>query len=165
MHSKVTPYITLFQLRSRINIVQSSLKELEQNLNDAYKHLWSLSSHHLQPDIIPIHQLHMILKGVQLELTKHPRLKLPLEPMGNKVGKFYDVIKVDHLIYENKIFTLMTIPLVEKDRVFDVYKIHSLPLLHPTLKQIKFKFESPYMAISHDKLFATYPSLGEILTC
>ena len=46
-----------------------------------------------------------------------------------------------------------------------MYKIHSLPLLHPTLKkQIKFKFESPYMAISHDKLFATYPSLDEILT-
>ena len=29
----------------------------------------------------------------------------------------------------------MTIPLVEKDRVFDVYKIHSLPLLHPTLEK------------------------------
>ena len=55
---------------------------------------------------------------------------------------------------------------MEKDRVFDVYKIHSLPLLHPTLKkQIKFRFEYPYMAISHDKLFATYPSLDEILTC
>ena len=65
-------FITLFQLRSRINIIQSALKELEQNLNDAYKHLRSLSSHHLQPDIMPIHQLHKILKSVQLELTKHP---------------------------------------------------------------------------------------------
>ena len=73
---------------------------------------------------------------------------------------------VDSLIYENKILTLMTIALVEKDRVFDVCKIHSLPLLHPSLKkQIKFKFESPYMAISHSKLFAIYPSLDEILTC
>ena len=65
-------FITLFQLRSRINIIQSALRELEQNLNDAYKHLRSLSSHHLQPDIIPINQLHQILKRVQLELTKHP---------------------------------------------------------------------------------------------
>ena len=77
----------------------------------------------------------MILKCVQLELTKHPQLKLPLEPMGDKVWKFYDIIKVDCLIYENKIFTLMTIPLVEKDRVLDIYKIHSLPLLHPNLKK------------------------------
>ena len=125
-----------------------------------------MSSHHLQADIMPVHQLHTILKGVQLELTKHPQLKLPLEPMGDKVWKFYDIIKVDCLMYENKIFTLMTFPLVERDRVFDVHKIHSLPLLHPTLKkQIKFKFESPYMAISQDKLFVTYPSLDEILTC
>ena len=36
----------------------------------------------------------------------------------------------------------------------------------PTLKKrIKFEFVSPYMAILHDKLFATYPSLDEILTC
>ena len=40
-------FITLFQLRSRINIIQLALKELEQNLNVAYKHLKSLSSHHL----------------------------------------------------------------------------------------------------------------------
>ena len=128
-------FITLFQLRSRINLIQSALKELERNLNDAYKHLRSLSSDHLQPDIIPIHQLHWILKSVQLELTKHPRLKLPLEPIGDKVWKFCDIINIDCLIYESKIFTLMTIPLVEKDRVFDVYKIHCLPLLHPTLKK------------------------------
>ena len=84
----------------------------------------SLSSHHLQADIIPVHQLHTILKGVQLKLTKHPRLKLPLEPMGDKVWKFYDTIEVDCLIYENKIFTLMTIPLVEKDSVQCVQNTH-----------------------------------------
>ena len=41
----------------------------------------------------------------------------------------------DCLIYESEIFTLMTIPLVEEYRVLDVYKIHSLPLLHPILKK------------------------------
>ena len=52
------------------------------------------------------------------------------------------------------------------DKVFDVYKIHSLPLLHPVVKKcVTFKFESPYMAISQDQLFVTYPSLDEILTC
>ena len=159
-------FITLFQLRSRINVIQSSIRELEQNLNVAYKYLQSLSMHHLQADVMPVHQLNTILSEVQLELTKHPRLKLPLEPVGDGIWKFYNIIKVDCLIYENKIFTLMTIPLVEKDRVFDVYKIHSLPLLHPIVKKcVTFKFESPYMAISQDQLFVTYPSLDEILTC
>ena len=32
-------FITLFQLRSRINVIQSSIRELEQNLNVAYKYL------------------------------------------------------------------------------------------------------------------------------
>ena len=115
---------------------------------------------------MPVHQLNTILREVQLELTKHPRLKLPLEPVGDGIGKFYNIIKVDCLIYENKIFTLMTILLVEKDGVFDVYKIHSLSLLHPIVKKgVIFKFESPYMAISQDQLFVTYPSLDEILTC
>ena len=100
--------------------------------------------HHLQADMMPVHQLNTILSEVQLELIKHPRLKLPLEPVGDGIWKFYDIIKVDCLIYENKIFTLMTIPLVEKDRVFDVYKIHSFPLLHPVVKKcVTFKFESP----------------------
>ena len=122
--------------------------------------------HHLQADVMPVHQLNTILSEVQLKLTKHLRLKLPLEPVGDGIWKFYDIIKVYCLIYENKIFTLMTIPLVEKDRVFDVYKIHSLPLLHPILKKcVTFKFESPNVAISQDQLFITYPSLDEILTC
>ena len=122
--------------------------------------------HHLQADVMPVHQLNIILSEVQLKLTKHSRLKLPLESVGDGIWKFYDIIKVDCLIYENKIFTLMTIPLVEKGRVFDVYKIHSLPLLHPIVKKhVTFKLESPYMAISQDQLFVTYPSLDKILTC
>ena len=37
-------FITLFQLRSRINVMQSSLRELEQNLNVAYKHFIEFTS-------------------------------------------------------------------------------------------------------------------------
>ena len=63
--------------------------------------------------------------------------------MSDKVWKFYDIIKVDFFNYENKIFTLMTILLVENDRVFDVYVMQLRsgedPELRNTLKNASYR--------------------------
>ena len=106
------------------------------------------------------------LRATPENLKSHPKLKQPVDHQTKSVWKFYSMIQIDCLFYKNKLFTLMTFPLVEKDRIFHVYQAYNLPLVHPILKKkIKYQLKGDFMAISDNLLYITYPTNTEIFNC
>ena len=61
---------------------------------------------------------------------------------------------------------VLLLPLIDKDLQFDLFKAHSLPLLHPKLKKtFTYQLDSPYIALRSDSNYFTIPMYDDILTC
>ena len=58
---------------------------------------------------------------------------------------------------------ILTIPLTDQSLEMDLYKVYSLPALHPKLKIIfTYQLEGEYLAISKNRLYAAIPTAREI---
>ena len=70
------------------------------------------------------------------------------------------------VIYDEMLLCILHVPLVDRSKIFQVFKIHNLPLpLPPLNKQMRHKLDHQYLAISTDKLYVTFPTAEEIFSC
>ena len=64
------------------------------------------------------------------------------------------------------LIVVLILPLIDRDLEFDLFKVHSLPLLHPELKKVfSHEIGNPYIAIQSDGNYLTIPIHSNILTC
>ena len=156
----------IIQFRNRINILQSNIQALKRNLKHLYDQLAAFANHKLTPKIMNVKDLRDTLNTITGTLKAHPKLKLPVDHTTKDVWKYCGVTQIDCLFYKNKPFTLMTFPLVERDRTFHVYQAYNLPLVHPALKKkIKYRLDGNFMATSDNLLYIAYPTNTEIFNC
>ena len=63
-------------------------------------------------------------------------------------------------------FVILEVTLIKKSLVTNVYKVYSLPILHPILQKVfEYLLEEEYLAFSIDDDYAIIPSGHAILTC
>ena len=112
----------IIQFRNRLSILQSNTQSLRENLKRLYSQLVAFTNHRLTPEIMNVKDLRDTLNTITDTLKSHPKLKLPIDHTNKDIWKYYGMTQIDSLFYKNKLFTLITFPLVEKDRIFHVYQ-------------------------------------------
>ena len=86
--------------------------------------------------------------------------------MKDSVYKYYQIVMASAVMYDEMLLCALHIPLVDRSKIFHVFKIHNLPL--PVLilnKQLKHRLDHQYLAISTDKLHVTFLTMEGILSC
>ena len=166
LHASVNFLNFMMSVRHKIAVIRDSIFAIQQNLNHLYIYLNTLSTHKLIPEMLTPYDLLALLKTVVRDLRSHPKLKLPLEPTKNEIYQYYQIMSASAVIYDEMLLCVLYVPLVDRSKTFQVFKIHNLPLpLPPLNKQMRHKLDHQYLAISTDKLYVTFPTAEEIFSC
>ena len=166
LHASVNFLNFMMSVRHKIAVIRDSTFAIQQNLNHLYIYLNTLSTHKLIPKMLTPYDLLALLKTVVSDLRSHPKLKLPVEPTKNEIYQYYQIMSASAVIYDEMLLCILHVPLVDRSKTFQVFKIHNLPLpLPPLNKQMRHKLDHQYLAISTDKLYVTFPTAEEIFSC
>ena len=61
---------------------------------------------------------------------------------------------------------ILTVPLVDQSLHMDLYKVHNLPMLHPTLNvHVQYELGGPYLVTMMEGMFITLPTALDIKLC
>ena len=73
-----------------------------------------------------------LLTKLETKLVSHPRLTLPTWHAEN-IWYLYKFIKLQSFMLSDTLYAVLHIPLVDKSLQFCLFRIHNIPLVHPTL--------------------------------
>ena len=148
-----------------IDRLQVGLLTMRSNVEQVYKYLRVMASNKIDPVMIPPSPLRGLLKNIEEEMRYNPRLKLPYDP-DTEVYMFYSIVQITPVVVEDTLVMLLTIPLMDKSLKLNIYQIHSLPALQPTLGVIaRYQIENKYIAIDDHGLFVAMPDEIEVRIC
>ena len=61
---------------------------------------------------------------------------------------------------------ILTVPLMDQFLHMNLYKVHNLPMLHPTLQMhVQYEIEGPYLATLMDSMYITLPTDIDVRLC
>ena len=129
-------------LSSRINQIEFFLKqylqmelivgELSQLLQKAMLYLEHLRTQlnmlslgHLSPSVITPSKLSFLLARVKEKLPVSVRL--PVDP-SKDLWKYYHILSCTTIFENNKLITIVKIPLLDVNEEYEIFKVHNLPL-------------------------------------
>ena len=70
------------------------------------------------------------------------------------------------IVLDNYLMLILTVPLVDQSLHKDLYKVHNLPMLHPTLHvHAQYEIEGSYLATVMDGMFITLPTALDVRLC
>ena len=118
--------------QNRIYRVYTSVHALQGDTESLFEYMRALASQELNPMIIPPDILKNILHKIETDIRSHARLKLCEDPDTN-IWSYYRTIKLMPIVLEDYLMLILTVPLVDQSIYMNLYKVHNLPMLHPTL--------------------------------
>ena len=66
-------------------------------------------------------------------------------------------------VLQDYLMLILTVPLVDQSLHMNLYNVHNLPMLHPTLNvHVQYKLEGPYLATMMDGMFISLPTALDI---
>ena len=124
-----------------------------------------LASQELNPMIIPPDILKIILHNIEKDIKSHARLKLCENPETN-IWSYYGMVKLTPIVLDDYLMLILTVPLVDQSLHMDLYKVHNLPMLYPTLHvHAQYEIEGSYLATVMDGMFITLPTALDVRLC
>ena len=155
----------LTDARTALSRLTIGILALQQNVEGIYEYMRVLATYKVNPVMIPPYVLRQVLKGVQEDMKRNPRLRLPEDPDKN-IWTYYTIMRVTPVIMENFLVIILTLPILDTSLQMNVYKVHNLPTLHPELQiQFTYELEGKFLAISKDGIYAALPSERDINIC
>ena len=155
----------LHYFQNRIYRVYTSLYTLQGDTDSLFKYMRALASQELNPMIIPPDILKNILHKIETDIKSHAQLKLCEDPETN-IWSYYRTIKLTPTVLEDYLMLLLTVPLIDQSPHMDLYKVHNLPMLHPTLHvHAQYEIEGSYLATVMDGMFITLPTALDVRLC
>ena len=155
----------LHYFQTRIYRVHTSLYALQGDTESLFEYMRALASQELNPMIIPPDILKMILHKIEEDIKSHARLKLCEDPETN-IWSYYGTVKLTPLVLEDYLMLILTVHLVDQSLHMDLYKVHNLPMLHPTLHvHAQYEIEGSYLATVMDGIFITFPTALDVRVC
>ena len=92
-----------------------------------------LSTQQLNPLIMPPDILREVLDQVREGIRSNARLALSEDPSEN-MWTHYNIIKVTPIVIDDFLMVILIIQLIDFSLNVNLYRIHNLPELHPTLE-------------------------------
>ena len=118
--------------QTRISRVHTSLYALCGDTDSLFEYMRILASQELNPTIIPPDILKGVLHKIEEEIKSNARLKLCEDPETN-IWSYYGTVKLTPIVLQDYLILILTVPLVDQSLHMNLYKVHNLPMLHPTL--------------------------------
>ena len=157
---------SIIQTRHKLAMIRDTVNSLSQNIHHLNTYFRALGSNKLSPEMVPLNDLFELLTDVRQDLVGHPKLQLPDLLDVNHLYKYYRYMRIEAVLVSDMLLCVLQIPLVDRTKRFQVYKIHNLPLPIPQLKkQLHYVLHHEHLALTTDRLYVTYPSASEILSC
>ena len=151
--------------QTRIYRVYTSLYELRGDIDALYEYMRILVSQELNPTIIPPDVLKTILHRIENDIKSNARLKLCEDPNTN-IWSYYGTIKLTPIVLQDYLMLILTVPLVDQTLQMNLYRVHNLPMLHPTLQlHVQYEIEGPYLATLMDSMYITLPTDIDVRLC
>ena len=70
------------------------------------------------------------------------------------------------IVLDNYLMLILTIPLIDQSLHLNLYKVHNLPLLHPTLNvHVQYELEGSYLVIMMEGMFISLPTALDVKLC
>ena len=92
-------------------------------------------------------------------------LKLCEDPETN-IWSYYGTVKLTPIVLDDYLMLILTVPLVDQSLHMDLYKVHNVPMLHPTLHvHAQYEIEGSYLATVMDGMFITLPTALDVRLC
>ena len=155
----------LHYFQTRIYRVYTSLYALQGDTESLFEYMRALASQELNPMIISPDILKKILHKIEKDIKSHARLKLCEDPETN-IWSYYGIVKLTPIVLEDYLMLILTVPLVDQSLHMDLYKVHNLPMLHPTLHvHAQYEIEGSYLATVMDGMFITLPTTLDVRLC
>ena len=143
----------------------TSLYALQGDTGSLYEYMQTLASQELNPMIIPPDILKDILHNIETDIKSQARLKLCEDPDTN-IWSYYGTINLTPIVLEDYLMLILTVPLVNQSLYMNLYKVHNLPMLHPTLHvHVQYELEGSYLATIMDGMFITLPTAIDVKLC
>ena len=92
----------------------------------------ALASQELNPLLIPPDILKETLPKMMEDIKLIARLRLCEDPENN-IWSYYSTVKLTPIVLEDYLVLILTVPFIDQSLQMNLYKIHNLPMLHPTL--------------------------------
>ena len=155
----------LYYFQSRILRVHSSLYALRGDVNSLYEYMRALASQELNPVIIPPDILKKILHKIIEDIKSNARFKLCEDPETN-IWSYYGTVKLTPIVLQDYLMLIMTVPLVDHSLQMNLYKVHNLPMLHPTLNvHAWYELEGTYLMTLMEGMFILLPTAMDVKLC
>ena len=155
----------LHYFQTRIYRVHTSLYALQGDTDSLFEYMRILASQELNPTIIPSDILKTTLHKIEEDIRSNARLKLCEDPETN-IWSYYGTVKLTPIVLQDYLMLILTVPLVDKSLHMNLYKVHNLPMLHPTLNvHVQYELEGPYLATMMDGMFILLPTALDIKLC
>ena len=143
----VLPYESdvIHYFQSRIFRVHTSLYALRGDMESLYEYMRALASQELNPMIIPPDILKRILHKIEEDIKSNARLKL-CEDHETNIWSYYGTVKLTPIVLQDYLMLILTVSLVDQSLQMNLYKVHNLPMLHPTLNvHAQYELEGSYL--------------------
>ena len=124
-----------------------------------------LASQELNPMIIPPDILKKILHRIEEDIKSNARLKLCEDPETN-IWSYYGMVKLTPIVLADYLMLILTVPLVDQSLHVNLYKVHNLPMLHPTLNvHVQYELEGSYLVMMMEGMFISLPTALDVKLC
>ena len=125
----------------------------------------ALASQELNPMTIPPDILKKILHKIIEHIKSNARLKLCEDPETN-IWSYYGTVKLNPIVLQDFLMLILTFPLVDHSLQMNLYKVHNLPMLHPTLNvHAQYELEGTYLVTLMEGMFILLPTALDVKLC
>ena len=139
--------LAMLQVRNRLAAMQDGMDNLRIDLSKIHEYMMSLTTHKVTPNLIPPADLQSILLDVENKLKANPKLALPVGEKAD-IWSYYQFMKINAFVHLDMLIVILILPLIDRDLEFELFKAHSLPLLHPYLNKVfSYEISNPYIPI------------------
>ena len=146
--------------------LQMGVLAVEGNIDKLFEYLRIMISHRATSAVIPPVALRRLLLKVEDRMRSNPRLKLPYDPQGQEIWKYYEVMKVTPIILDKMLVILLTIPVLDKSLELNIYRVHNLPSIPPGQEiAATYQLEGDYFAIGKHGVYVTIPTERAVQLC
>ena len=99
------------------------------------------------------------------DIKSNARLRLCEDPETN-IWSYYGTVKLTSIVLQDYLMLILTVPLVDQSLQMNLYKVHNLPMLHPTLNvHAQYELEGTYLAILMEGMFVSLPTALDVKLC
>ncbi|XP_072385482.1 uncharacterized protein [Diabrotica undecimpunctata] len=148
------------KIEEHFTLLTFFITELQQEYSTLINVILFARNNNLHPSVITPEQLIQELSKTVTHLPSTSTYPFPLTI--DYAHKYFDIFLLKYIYFDNKILITVSIPLVS-NTPYSLFKLISLPIIHPTLKRLTFILPSvKYLVLSENRnIYVTIDTLED----